>query len=323
LKGLIEASDVTIPSCFIIVNRRLDDNFSPAKKRSSVESISNGRRYSAASNSNDTFDNSRSRGNSVVINKYDTSLRWIDKLSKLGEAVAGAVNDPIAAIQEAAKNICTDEFLYLYLVDEYTMQPVVKQDDPLYPIEITTPAEFIPKVLPLLKIGMKAMTVVNSVAGMGRFFGYPVPTIPAEYMSKISGAIGGLDQLSSVAEFNALQAAVDDTKEASKAGRGTEDSKKLSGAALRELERFFLIHDPNCYFSDLRRVLTEDGICIWTNDENFDEMQGLKSGTSTIPNRALSPTSDPTKTRASVRTSVFGVVDVLSGIIISNFNIFI
>jgi ADP-dependent phosphofructokinase/glucokinase len=55
----------------------------------------------------------------------------------------------------------------LYLVDEVTMQPVVVRGSK-YPVEITEPADFVPKLLPFLQGGLKALSVVNSIAGNDR-----------------------------------------------------------------------------------------------------------------------------------------------------------
>lgn len=335
LRGLIETSDVSIPTCFIIVNRRLEpwndiyDTNPTTPKRTSINnptSPTNNRRVSTSSDIN------RTRKKSFVLDKAEVAIRWIDKLAALGECIQDTIANPTAKIQEIIKNLCVDEFLYLYLVDEYSMKPVVKENDPIYPIEITTPAEFVPKVLPLMKVGMKAMSLVNTAAGVGRFFGYPVPTIPPEYLCKLNLAIGVLDQQSSIAEFSALQGVLDDTSRKrspsiddlnpsmnQSMSSDVNNSTKLSGAAIRELERFFLIHDPNCYFSDLRRVLTDDGICCWTSEENFDMMQGGKNQSSsnlTLGNPSLSlndiTLNNDVITIKKSGTS-FGVADILSG----------
>ena len=121
MKGMLEAADVTIPSCFIITNQK-QGNPQTSDTMTSIE------------------------------NKITSAQNWLDKLSQIGAALA---DDPLSAMMDTAIASLTDgETLYLYLVDESTMQPVVMDDDPVYPIEITVRNEnnIVPKILPLLKV---------------------------------------------------------------------------------------------------------------------------------------------------------------------------
>ena len=45
------------------------------------------------------------------------------------------------------------------------------------------------------------------------------------------------------------------------------------GAALRELKNFFIKKDPDGSFCQLRRVAARTGQCIWTTEENFKKME--------------------------------------------------
>ena len=60
-------------------------------------------------------------------------------------------------------------------MDELTGLPV-RGDG--YPIEITTPAEIVPKLLPVMQVGMRAMSLYNGVVGVAQMVGYPVPKVP-------------------------------------------------------------------------------------------------------------------------------------------------
>ena len=43
--------------------------------------------------------------------------------------------------------------------------------------EIKTPRTTVPKLLPLMEVGLKSMMLVNGISKLGRFFGLPLPTV--------------------------------------------------------------------------------------------------------------------------------------------------
>ena len=134
LRGVFEATEVSVPSCFVILNQKIENEKS-ANKVESVDKVAK------------------------VNEKLSIATDWIGKLSDLGSSLSSAIScgDPSDSVNSAIGKITEGEKLYFYLVDEYTMKPVILDDDPSYPIEISTPAVFVPKVLPLMKIGLKAM----------------------------------------------------------------------------------------------------------------------------------------------------------------------
>ncbi len=91
------------------------------------------------------------------------------RVSNLAEKV-GDIADKVSAFAESASeggildaifdSLDFNEELYFYLVDEFTMQPVVPEhENSVYPITIKTPRKFVGDVLPLMKVGLKAMSV--------------------------------------------------------------------------------------------------------------------------------------------------------------------
>ena len=131
---MFEATEVSVPSCFVILNQKLENEKS-AGKTENIDQVAR------------------------VTEKLSVAAEWIDKLSALGTSLSSAISsgDPSDLVNSAIGKITEGEKLYFYLVDEYTMKPVILDDDASYPIEISTPAVFVPKVLPLMKIGLKAM----------------------------------------------------------------------------------------------------------------------------------------------------------------------
>ena len=135
---MFEATEVSVPSCFIILNQKIENEKSDSK----VES------FDAVARADE---------------KLSMAVDWIDKLSDLGSSISAAISsgDPSDLVSSAIGKLTEGEKLYFYLVDEYTMKPVVLDDDSTYPIEISSPALFVPKILPLMKIGLKAMVIIR------------------------------------------------------------------------------------------------------------------------------------------------------------------
>ena len=64
-----------------------------------------------------------------------------------------------------------------------------------------------------------------------------------------------LAQESSVEKFGAVHAKVKD---------GHNEEETTRGASLRELQRFFKLHDKDKGYAGLRRIADEDGTAVWT-----------------------------------------------------------
>ena len=82
--------------------------------------------------------------------------------------------------------------MYFYLVDELTGLPVRGAG---YPIEITTPAEIVSKLLPVMQVGMRAMSLYNGVAGVAQMVGYPVPKVPEAWRKGAQSSVEMLKQV--------------------------------------------------------------------------------------------------------------------------------
>jgi hypothetical protein len=132
--------------------------------------------------------------------------------------------------------------------------------------------------MPMLIVGLKAIALYNGAAGIAQCLGYPVPKIPRIVSDYAHGAVGVLEADSSVAEFDVLQAAVDNTHVAG--DPKSEEAKAVRGKALRELQVFLNEHDPSKSFCGLQRVLTKEGACIWTTEENLEDVMNGKGRTS-------------------------------------------
>ena len=115
---------------------------------------------------------------------------------------------------------------YLYLVDESTMKPVVpccphlknrNKSMPLghceecnYPVRMSfkdadweTTHKMLVTAIPLMQLTLKAAKVYNMASGLVNMMGYPVPSIPAEYLGQADAAVGTLSSESSIADYTA------------------------------------------------------------------------------------------------------------------------
>ncbi len=123
-------------------------------------------------------------------------------------------------------------------------------DGGIYPIKITKPSKMVPKQLPVMQAGVRAMSLYHGAAGIARMCGYPVPVLPEKWRSKAQSSVERLKQESSVEAFNVVheQAMADGKKE-----------QTVRGAAMRELQDFLAEYDKSRRYAGLGRIGDKDG----------------------------------------------------------------
>ena len=132
-----------------------------------------------------------------------------------------------------------------------------------YPIEIHKPAKDLAQLLPMMQVGLHAMSAYNGVAGLVQMFGYPVPKVPEKWRTAAQGSVDLLKKESSVAKFGIVR-----KKSESK---DRESSETVRGASLRELKNFFEAHPGAESWAGLRRIGDpDDGTAVWTKVEAKD-----------------------------------------------------
>ena len=77
-------------------------------------------------------------------------------------------------------------------MDELTGLPVLGNG---YPIVITTPSDIVHKLLPVMQVGMRAMSLYNGVGGIARIFGAPVPSVPEDWRKGAQSSVEMLKQV--------------------------------------------------------------------------------------------------------------------------------
>jgi serine/threonine protein kinase len=222
LKGIFEATEVSTPSSFIVLKNKLELTTEPSD--------------------------------------IEVGIKWVERIISVFSNVAdGQVDAAFETIKEGIKDLIVGKEMYLYLIDELTGEPVQAKG---WPITITEPSEIVPKLLPLMKVGMRAMSIYNGAAGLAKMFGYPAPIVPKAWAEGAQESVELLKQESSVEQFGVVHAEVQG---------GTEESKSVRGASLREFMDFMSKNDPGLKdgksgdFAGLQRIgEPEDGTALWT-----------------------------------------------------------
>ena len=136
LRGIFEATEVKTPTTFIILDEVLPPELSKKKQDQLLSLKDDGSGIELTGDAKAAKD------------RFDKGVTWLKRLKTFGEGVIE--NNPsklFGKIQEVFGELMTKETMYFYLVDELTGLPV-RGDG--YPIEITTPAEIVPKLLPVM-----------------------------------------------------------------------------------------------------------------------------------------------------------------------------
>eukprot|EP00966_Prymnesium_polylepis_P078305 1815591-Prymnesium_polylepis.1 len=206
LKGMFEATEVQTPTCFVVLDAPLPE-LSDDDKRLQLQLREDGRGLSLSAGgfsvsasdkgievSSELFDKYKGR--------FDEGMKWADRINSITCRLAdGKVGGAFKIIEEGLGDLVTANTKYLYLVDELIGEPV-RGDS--YPIEITTPSELVPKLLPLMQVGLHAMAAFNSAAGLARAFGFPAPEVPTSWRKGTRDSVEALKQESSVEQFGAV-----------------------------------------------------------------------------------------------------------------------
>ena len=187
LKGIFEATEVLTPTTFIILDEKLLDEPNEKQKQQLLKLSlkEDGSGFDVGGELGDVAKDANK--------KLELGKRWLTRLKKFGKGVMeGSADAVFGAVKEALGDLVTGERMYFYLVDELTGEPV-RGDG--YPIEITTPSEIVPKLLPVMQVGMRAMSLYNGAAGIACMFGYPIPKVPEKWRKGAQSSVEMLKQV--------------------------------------------------------------------------------------------------------------------------------
>eukprot|EP01045_Picozoa_sp_COSAG04_P008881 COSAG04_NODE_501_length_13363_cov_9.158137_9_plen_1203_part_00 len=168
---------------------------------------------------------------------------------------------PMDKVQTAVDEFSAKK-MTLRLVCQATGQPVGEG------YEITAPRETVPKLLPLMEVGLKTMKVLNGAAKMGRMFGIPLPEIPQGCVGTVESLVDGLG-----AGESGYACVAEAAGEAVKGSSG-EAKTALSQFQLAEFRKFLEENDPEGSWKGLLvRVALENGDVLWVSEEGKSQLE--------------------------------------------------
>jgi hypothetical protein len=149
--------------------------------------------------------------------------------------------------------------MFLYLVDEWTGEPVTA-DDGVYPVEIDVQSEQAKKIFPLMALGMQALALTNTAAGIINMF---FPVVPSQPFPKplLEKARRFIEESH---ESGVVKQVIEKDDAASETVRGLE---------LREFVMFLEKKDPDRKYSGLRKICdASSGKAIWVTEESANRI---------------------------------------------------
>ena len=186
LKGIFEATEVLMPTTFIILDEELS---AEEPELSGVEQD----QLMQLPLKEDGSGIELTGNLKAAKERLDKGMTWLKRLKTFGEGVIEGDPDKVfGKIKEVLGELMTKETMYFYLIDELTGLPV-RGDG--YPIVITTPADIVHKLLPMMQVGMRAMSLYNGVAGVARMFGAPAPSVPEQWRTGAQSSVEMLKQV--------------------------------------------------------------------------------------------------------------------------------
>lgn len=260
LCGIFEATEVVVPTCFIVLpyklNRRKTSHGQIAFASALVKQLVEGRRPE------DDVAAMIERTWEKEADQQQPSAKVAKELADDLVRVITSSHNLTDMTRKLILHLAGCKKLYLYLVDEVTGQPVCpERSDAKFPFEIDVPDKDVKgTLLPFLRTGIAVASTLNGAAGVARIFGVPVPTIPINFIQSVSEVSNALDQESSVERFGAVHEVTMAT-----ANNERRDKPPLRGSELRELERLYLEKDKQRTFAGMRRFADHrDGTAIWS-----------------------------------------------------------
>eukprot|EP00978_Attheya_sp_CCMP212_P002885 scaffold5943_cov56-Attheya_sp.AAC.1 len=148
-KTIFEATEVSTPTCFIILPYEID---APAPPKSN----------------NGVKNSELAQGN-----KWEEAEGFINIVVDLITRFSNPLEFAEHFIEKYASKT-----MYLYLVDEHTSKAVYDPSK-TYPIKIKRKTEVVEKILPIMMLGIQTMAIVNKAAGLIHMF---YPAVPVKFI---------------------------------------------------------------------------------------------------------------------------------------------
>jgi len=242
-----EANEVQIPTTFVILKQKLPPLPSEEERKQLIEFISN------EDGSDIAIEGVMAEKIKGWMELLKEGKSWVEDVTVSRDGIPESDHDRFFdMIKKRFKQVIQKNTMYFYLVDELTGKPVRAEG---YPLEITQPSEFIPRALPFIQNGMKAMSLYNGASGLFQMFGFPVPNIPKNMQENLKDSVHVLKQSKPIEAFSTVHEKTD---------AGDEDKETVHDACLREVVCFIKENDVNHTFAGLTPVGDHAGTTVWT-----------------------------------------------------------
>ncbi|KAF0720107.1 hypothetical protein As57867_000548, partial [Aphanomyces stellatus] len=239
MRGIFEATEVTIPTSFVILPVDLTE----------------------------PLDLDDAEG---VLEDYITQIcQGCRDTVKLGKVFMQAVN-------KGEPFVPRGKSMYLYLMDEVEGVPVVpprlergEVRSSVYPIRIETQsvdfAQFVSVAMPYAEAGLKLLQGANTVLKLAECIG--IPNVTNDVLEFAVKQIDAAKRTSSVVDFDVVQSAIQAESDA------PVPIQQIRGAALRELGRFFDEFDKDKDYAGLARTYAVNGQALWTTKARIEDIE--------------------------------------------------
>eukprot|EP00577_Skeletonema_sp_RCC1716_P004138 CAMPEP_0113431400 /NCGR_PEP_ID=MMETSP0013_2-20120614/33564_1 /TAXON_ID=2843 ORGANISM="Skeletonema costatum, Strain 1716" /NCGR_SAMPLE_ID=MMETSP0013_2 /ASSEMBLY_ACC=CAM_ASM_000158 /LENGTH=1290 /DNA_ID=CAMNT_0000320389 /DNA_START=109 /DNA_END=3982 /DNA_ORIENTATION=- /assembly_acc=CAM_ASM_000158 len=246
LKSIFEATGVKTPTTFIILNYKLPPKASDEKVKKILDLVAAEDGSDVSVDLPDDLQEYR--------DQVEAGIKWSKRIKSINSKVAaGEVGTAFEIIKEGIKDLISGNEMYLYLIDELTGEPI-RADG--WPITITGPLEIVPKLFPLMQVGMRAMFFCDGKVGLARMFGFPAKRVPIAWLEGAQESVELLNEECSVEQLW---------------HRACTSRGRYRDSSLRTFVDFLNKNDPGLSknehgdFAGLHHIGDpEDGTALWT-----------------------------------------------------------
>ena len=206
---LFESGDTHIPNCFIIVNQKLNQKGFLSDDIKKINSIDSQSEDSDESDEKSQLVIHGSNQNNPAFfgkNQMQAARRWYSYFYTIANAQRNNDQSSGDIIATEIKKMCMEDELYMYFMDEITMQVIQpdkgskKLDGAVYPLRITMGEELIPKIFPLMKVSLHAIAAFRDMEVMCRSFGFPPDSLEDVDIHSVN-SLGEISALSAEKDF--------------------------------------------------------------------------------------------------------------------------
>ena len=279
---LFGSSDTYIPTCFIIVNQKLNQL---EKKKNGTPPEDMSKKNIQADSQSEESDEGEEKSQLIVHhgssqsffrkNQTVTARRWYNYFYTIAAAQRRNDSSTTDIIAEEIKKMSVEEELYLYFMDEITMQIIhpdknsKKLDGTVYPLRITDGAEFIPKVFPLMKVSLHAIAAFRDMEVMCRSFGFPPDSLEDVDIHSVN-CLGEISALSAEKDFEDTTRIIEESGLLNVVATTPKKQSDVSGQSTPP--RDMGMRDASLYKILASRVLTEDNIHTGSKNSCIKEL---------------------------------------------------